>query len=127
MHVPFNRPLVLGGEADTIAQALAHGELAGGGQYTKRCEAWLSTHANATASFLTPSCTHALEMAALAEMRSNFDFDALDDNAQLSYRLFEYGAEQSDGAFPYRNHWYVFSQFTGPHSSIPAFLSKFIE
>jgi len=65
MQVPFNRPLVLGGEVDAIAQALAHGELAGGGRYTRCCEAWLSTHANATASFLTPSCTHALEMAAI--------------------------------------------------------------
>jgi len=65
MYVPFNRPLVLGCESDAIAQALAYGELAGGGRYTKRCEAWLSRHANTSSSLLTPSCTHALEMAAL--------------------------------------------------------------
>lgn len=65
MHVPFNRPLVLGQESDVIARALAHGELAGGGAYTKRCEAWLTRHAMTQESFLTPSCTHALEMAAL--------------------------------------------------------------
>lgn len=66
--------------------------------------------------------THELQMAALAEMRSTFNYDALDPSAQLSYRLFEYEIEQDDKAFPYRNHWYVFSQFRGPHSSVPAFL-----
>ncbi|WP_428407103.1 DUF885 domain-containing protein [Hyphococcus sp.] len=66
--------------------------------------------------------THELEQAALAEMRETFDFDALDPSAQLSYRLFEYEAEQSDRNFAWRNHWYEFSQFRGPHSSVPAFL-----
>ncbi len=66
--------------------------------------------------------THELEMAALAEMRETFDFDELDPSAQLSYRLFEYEAEQAQRNFPWRNHWYEFSQFRGPHSSVPAFL-----
>ena len=66
--------------------------------------------------------THELQVAALAEMRANFDFDALDAAAQLSYRLFEYEVEQDDRAFPFRKHWYVFSQFRGPHSGVPAFL-----
>ncbi len=66
--------------------------------------------------------THALEMAALAEMRENFDFEKLDPSAQLSYRLYEYEGEQSERNFPWRNHWYEFSQFRGPHSSVPAFL-----
>ncbi|GJL93666.1 MAG: hypothetical protein DHS20C05_00710 [Hyphococcus sp.] len=66
--------------------------------------------------------SHALNMAALAEMKNTYDYDGLDPSAQLSYRLFEYDAELSDRRFPYRNHWYVFSQFTGPHSSVPAFL-----
>lgn len=66
--------------------------------------------------------THELEMAALAEMRETFDYDALDPSAQLSYRLYEYEGEQSERNFPWRNHWYEFSQFRGPHSSVPAFL-----
>ena len=66
--------------------------------------------------------THELEMAALAEMRANYSLDELDSAAQLSYRLFEYEGEQSKRNFPWRNHWYAFSQFRGPHSSIPAFL-----
>lgn len=65
---------------------------------------------------------HELQMAALAEMRSTFDFDALDASTQLSWRLFEYGAELADERFPYRNHWYEFSHFRGPHSGTPPFL-----
>ncbi|MFC2951083.1 DUF885 domain-containing protein [Marinicaulis aureus] len=66
--------------------------------------------------------THALEMAALSEMRETFDAETLDLSAQLSYRLYEYEGEQSERNFPWRNHWYEFSQFRGPHSSVPAFL-----
>ncbi len=66
--------------------------------------------------------SHKLYMASLAEMRENFNLDELDPAAALSYRLYEYEAEQADRSFPYRNHWYHFSQFRGPHSSTPAFL-----
>ena len=66
--------------------------------------------------------SHALRMAALSDMRQTFDFNDLDASAQLSYRLFEYEVAQEDRAFPYRNHWYVFSQFRGPHSGVPSFL-----
>ncbi len=75
---------------------------------------------NVSDAFETES--HALYMASLAEMRREFDLDNLDPAATLSYRLYEYQAEQADRSFPYRNHWYHFSQFRGPHSSIPAFL-----
>ena len=66
--------------------------------------------------------SHRLDMAALDEMRAAFNINELDSSAQLSYRLAEYSAELSDRRFPYRNHWYVFSQFTGPHSSVPSFM-----
>ena len=65
---------------------------------------------------------HRLELAALKEMRDKFDFDTLDHSAQLSYRLFEYEGEQNEAAWPFRDHWYEFSQFRGPHSGVPAFL-----
>ncbi|CAK9039392.1 Uncharacterized protein SCF082_LOCUS24152 [Durusdinium trenchii] len=66
--------------------------------------------------------SHALEMAALAEMRAAFDLEELDPQAQLSYRLAEYDGDLSDRRFPFRNHWYAFSHFRGPHSSVPPFL-----
>lgn len=73
-----------------------------------------------TDAFQTES--HALQMATLAEMRRTFALNALNDDAKLSFRLFEYTAERSDLSFPFRHHWYVFSQFRGPHSLVPAFM-----
>ncbi|MAW81790.1 MAG: DUF885 domain-containing protein [Parvularcula sp.] len=75
---------------------------------------------NATDEFARE--TYEMEMAALADMRETFDYDKLDSSAQLSYRLFEFEGEQTKRNFPWRNHWYEFSQFRGPHSSVPAFL-----
>lgn len=66
--------------------------------------------------------TFELQMAALQEMRDSFSLDALDPSARLSYRLYEYQAEQAARNFPWREHWYVFSHFTGPHSGVPSFL-----
>ncbi len=66
--------------------------------------------------------SHRIEQAKLAEMRAAFERGKLDANARLSYRLFEYSAERSEKAFPYRNHWYRFSHFRAPHSNAPAFL-----
>ncbi|HBK92369.1 MAG TPA: DUF885 domain-containing protein [Parvularcula sp.] len=65
---------------------------------------------------------HRIKMAKLAEMRAKFDPNALDANARLSYRLFEYEAARADKFSKYRNHWYRFSHFRAPHSSAPAFL-----
>ncbi|NOX82555.1 MAG: DUF885 domain-containing protein [Alphaproteobacteria bacterium] len=66
--------------------------------------------------------SHALELAALAEMRATFALEDLGAQAQLSYRLAEYNTELADRRFPFRNHWYVFSQFTGPHSGVASFM-----
>ena len=75
---------------------------------------------NVTDAYETES--HALMMAALAEMRAQFSPENLDPAARLSFRLFEYRAEQNDMAFPFRNHWYAFHHFRAPHSQIPAFM-----
>lgn len=77
---------------------------------------------NATDEFERES--HRLQIQALAEMRERFDYDALGRSAQLSYRLFEYETELADRRFPYRNHWYVFSHFRGPHTGVPTFLAN---
>ncbi|MGF1544394.1 MAG: DUF885 family protein [Parvularculaceae bacterium] len=65
---------------------------------------------------------HELQMAAREEMRERFDVAALDPTAALSYRLYDYDADEAQKFFPYRNHWYRFSHFRGPHSGVPAFL-----
>ena len=55
-------------------------------------------------------------------MTSEFDFDALDDSAKLSYRLFEYQYRQAERAFPFRDFSYTFDQMNGEQSGIPAFM-----
>lgn len=66
--------------------------------------------------------SHALNMAALAEMRATFNLENLDPQAQLSYRLAEYDGDLAERRFAFRNHWYEFSHFRGPHSGVPPFL-----
>ena len=63
--IPFNRPYMTGRELDYIAEAHAHGHLAGDGIFTKRCHAWLERTTGAKRALLTHSCTAALEMAAI--------------------------------------------------------------
>ena len=63
--IPFNRPLLLGTEVGFIEDAARRGWLAAGGDYCRRCEAWLERRTGSTKAFLTGSCTSALEAAAL--------------------------------------------------------------
>ena len=58
----------------------------------------------------------------LAYMRANFDYDALDENAQLSWRLFEYDAERDAQSWRWRDHGYTFTPRSGPHMNTPTFL-----
>jgi dTDP-4-amino-4,6-dideoxygalactose transaminase len=48
-----------------ISQAHASGHLAGDGQFTKKCSAWLEQRTGSQKALLTHSCTAALEMAAI--------------------------------------------------------------
>ncbi|RJQ68730.1 MAG: dTDP-4-amino-4,6-dideoxygalactose transaminase [Desulfobacteraceae bacterium] len=63
--IPFNKPHMTGKELYYIAEAHFNGVLAGDGNFTKRCNAWLEEHAGVKKALLTHSCTAALEMAAL--------------------------------------------------------------
>lgn len=70
MKVPFNRPYQSGKELKYLAQAQAGGHLSGDGPFTHKCHAWLEEHVGCRKALLTPSCTAALEMAAiLADIR----------------------------------------------------------
>ena len=40
-EVPFSRPFVSGRELEYLEQAIAARELAGGGEFTRRCQEWL--------------------------------------------------------------------------------------
>lgn len=59
---------------------------------------------------------------AVADMREQFDFDALDEQAQLSWRILEYQLSRAEANWPFRYHGYTFNQMFGVQSQIPAFL-----
>ena len=63
--IPFNKPYMTGKELWYISQAYANGHLAGDGDFTRRCSAWLEERIGASRALLTTSCTAALEMAAI--------------------------------------------------------------
>lgn len=58
----------------------------------------------------------------LEELKKTINFDKLDDQSQLSYRLFEYDAQEHIAAFPWRFHNYPVNQMDGIQSGAPAFL-----
>ena len=64
-RIPFNRPSFAGNEQKHIAEAIASGKISGDGLFTKKCHAFLEQKLRVKKAFLTTSCTHALEMAAL--------------------------------------------------------------
>lgn len=63
--IPFNIPYICGKEQSYIEQAIQRKEFSGDGYFTNKCAAFLEQQTGAKKVLLTPSCTHALEMAAL--------------------------------------------------------------
>lgn len=63
--IPFNRPYMVGTELELVQQAHANLHLAGDGAFTRLCTEWLEQQVGCEKALLTPSCTAALEMAAL--------------------------------------------------------------
>ena len=65
MKIPFNIPPVVGTEQAFIEDAINKHKLCGDNFYTKECSRLIEEKYHAEKALLTPSCTHALEMAAL--------------------------------------------------------------
>ena len=65
MKIPFNKPYLTGREISYIEQAHQQGHLAGDGEFTKKCHAWLEQQIGCEKALLTHSCTGALEMTAM--------------------------------------------------------------
>lgn len=63
--ISFNKAPLTGKEIHYIAQAINSGRLAGGGNFSRKCETWFENHLNTHKTLMTTSCTHALEMAAI--------------------------------------------------------------
>lgn len=64
--IPFNRPALVGRERDYVNEVLSGTAFASIGPFHRRCQAWFVAHYPGVQTFLTPSCTAALETAALA-------------------------------------------------------------
>ncbi|HSM11656.1 MAG TPA: DUF885 domain-containing protein [Lysobacter sp.] len=67
----------------------------------------------------------AWQVAALEEMKASFDYDALGDDAQLSWDLFAYQVEAAKAADRFRDHAYPFEQMGGAQAFLPTFLINF--
>ena len=65
IRVPFNRPFVVGSELANIAEAVSNGQISERGVFTRRCESFLQERFGIHRVLMTPSCTAALEMAAM--------------------------------------------------------------
>lgn len=63
--IPFNQAPCLGNEIEYIKQAISSHKICGDGAFTKKCSRWFEERTGAAKVLMTPSCTHATEMAAL--------------------------------------------------------------
>lgn len=63
--IPFSAPYRAGHEMDYVAQVLGGNHWKGDGPFTAACNAWLTDFTGAHHVLQTPSCTHALELAAI--------------------------------------------------------------
>lgn len=63
--IPFNKPPYTGNEDQYVLAAMRSDKISGDGPFSIRCQAWFEELLGCEKALLTPSCTHALEMAAL--------------------------------------------------------------
>ena len=65
LRIPFNRPAHTGKELEYMQQAIHSGHISGNGEFSRKCCDLVRKKFNLANVLLTPSCTAALEMAAL--------------------------------------------------------------
>lgn len=63
--INFNHPPYTGNEDQHVLAAMRSNKIAGDGEYSRRSQDWFESALACKKALLTPSCTHALEMAAL--------------------------------------------------------------
>ena len=61
----------------------------------------------------------------LAELRRTINFDLLDDQTKVSYRMYVRDAEREIEGWRWRYHNYPLNQMSGMHSEAPAFLINY--
>lgn len=94
--IPFNKPFIAGKELYYIAQAVTYGNLGGDGHFSQSCCRILQDRFEIGRVLLVPSCTAALEMAAML-----FDLKAGDEVILPSFTFVSTaGAVTRTGAKP---------------------------
>ena len=63
--INFNKPPHTGAEEQYVLQAIKSDKISGDGLFGKKCQAWFEEKLGCKKTLLTPSCTAALEMAAI--------------------------------------------------------------
>jgi uncharacterized protein (DUF885 family) len=63
--------------------------------------------------------------ASVAELKAQFDYEKLEQEAKTSYDLWIYQYEQEAEAVKYRGNRYVFNQMQGVHALLPQLLMNF--
>ena len=63
--ITFNKPPLTGNERQYVLQAMQSNKISGDGFFGKKCQAWFEENLGCAKTLLTPSCTAALEMAAI--------------------------------------------------------------
>lgn len=63
--IPFNVPTSTGREVSHLIEAVKSKKLSGDGPFGNKCKKWFERNLGVISVHLTPSCTHALEMAAI--------------------------------------------------------------
>jgi len=63
--INFNIPPFTGKETEYMTKAIQNHKISGDGEFTKKCNKWIEDKTGTAKALLTPSCTHATEMAAL--------------------------------------------------------------
>ena len=61
--IPFNKPPVTGNEEQYVLESMRSLKISGDGQFSQKCHQWFESKLQCRKALLTPSCTHALEMA----------------------------------------------------------------
>jgi dTDP-4-amino-4,6-dideoxygalactose transaminase len=65
MKIYFNKPCLTGSEKKHLIDSIASHKMSGDGKFSQQCCQWFEGNLKCEKVFLTPSCTHALEMTAI--------------------------------------------------------------
>ncbi|GAB5540000.1 MAG: dTDP-4-amino-4,6-dideoxygalactose transaminase [Salibacteraceae bacterium] len=106
--IRFNKPYIFGQESEFVKKTIDDGTLAGMGVYTEQCQQFLNNRYGFENTFLTHSCTSALEMIAIL-----LDIGVGDEVIVPS---FTYGATAN--AFALRGATIVFADSNVDHPNV---------